>query len=131
MICDCSSQDSCSNQGFFPVAKAKLNSAMADLRGQIDGWVFKRYGNKLVVTRRPRMENVIWSRAQLAHWDKVRASGAFYQSVLADPILKRRYEAIAAKKGIPLSAVTLVEFMRRLKQGGSGSNARRLGKGRK
>ena len=99
------------------MAKAKLSSALIDLRGQIDEWVFKRYGDKLVVTRRPRMGKVVWSPAQLAHREKVRASGAFYRSVLADPKLKQRYQAIAKKKGIPLSAVTLVEFMRRSKSG--------------
>lgn len=94
------------------MARTKLNSALQGLQGQIDDWIYKHYAYGTVVTRRPRMEKVVWSPAQRAHREKVRAAGAFYRAVLADPKLKRRYAAIAAKKGIPLSAVTLSEYFK-------------------
>jgi hypothetical protein len=36
----------------------------------------------------------------------------FHRQVLADPALKKRYTAIARKKGHTLSAVTLAAFMK-------------------
>lgn len=95
-----------------PMAKTNLNTALKDLHGRVDEWVFKQYSYGTVVTRRPRMENVKWSPAQLAHRKRVQESGAFYQAVLADPELKSKYKAIATEKGIPLTAVTLAEYFK-------------------
>lgn len=100
------------------MAKIKLNTALKDLHGRVDEWVYKHYSYGTVVTRRPRMENVKWSPAQLAHRERVRESGAFYRAVVADPELKKKYEAIAAEKGIPLSAVTLAEYFKLQKPAG-------------
>lgn len=97
---------------FLTMAKITLNSALRGIHGRVDEWIYKHYADGVVVTRRPRMEKVKWSPAQRAHREKVRAAGAFYRAVLADPKAKRRYAAIAAKKGIPLSAVTLVEYFK-------------------
>lgn len=94
------------------MAKAELNTALLGLRGRVDEWIYKRYRYGIVVTRRPRMENVVWSPAQKAHRRRVRAAGAFYRSVLADPKLKQRYSAMAIARGIPLSAVTLAEYLK-------------------
>jgi hypothetical protein len=62
------------------------------------------------------MEKVRWSAAQIAHRKRVKAAGKFYREVLADPALKKRYQTIATKQGIPLSAVTLTEFMKRTRE---------------
>jgi hypothetical protein len=95
------------------MATVKLNSALQHLRGAIDGYVFKHYRYGIVVTRVPRMDRVTPSAAQLAQRERFRQAARFHRSVLADPALKKRYTTKAVKKGLPLSAVTLAEFMRR------------------
>lgn len=94
------------------MATARLNSALRGVHGQLDQWVYKHYSYGTVITRRPRMENVIWSPAQKAHREQVRAAAAFYRIVVADPKLARRYQAIATRKRLPLSAVTMAEFFK-------------------
>lgn len=83
------------------------------IRGRVGDVVFKQYRYGTVVTRVPRMGQVKWSAAQLAQRKKMRAAGEFHRSVLADPALKKKYQAIAAKKKIPLSAATMGDFLRR------------------
>lgn len=97
------------------MAKTNLNTALNGLRGSVDGWVYKQYSYGTVITRRPRMDQVVWSPAQQAHREQVRRAGEFYRSVVANPALKARFQAIADEKRIPLSAVTLQEFLRRQK----------------
>ncbi len=48
------------------MAKGKLNPALERLRGQVGELVFKQYGDKLVVSRKPDMSRVKWSKAQRA-----------------------------------------------------------------
>jgi type I restriction-modification system DNA methylase subunit len=94
------------------MAKVLMNSALRQLRGQVDQWVFKRYCYGTVVTRRPDMSRVKPSAAQRAHREKVKEAGEFYKKVLQDPVLLKRYRAVAKKKKLPLPAVTLAEFFR-------------------
>lgn len=95
------------------MAKTLLNSALLQLSGHLDGWVYKQYRHGVVVSRRPRMDKVKWSPAQIAHRQRVRAAAAYYRTVLADPALKKKYTAVARRRGIPLSAVTLAAFLKR------------------
>jgi hypothetical protein len=95
--------------------KLKLNSALAGVRGTIDGWVYKHYQNDkrgVVLSRVPDMSRVKPSRAQLAQRERLRAAGAFYRQVLADPKLLRKYRAIAKREGLSLPSVTMRESMR-------------------
>jgi hypothetical protein len=94
------------------MAKAELNPALKHLRGNVDGIVFKHYSYGVVVTRFPRMDRIKPTPAQHAHRERFRQAGDFHRKVLADPVLKKRYTAIARKKGHPLSAVTLAAFMK-------------------
>ncbi len=95
------------------MAKAELNSVLRHLRGSFDGLVFKQYRHGLVVARVPRMDRIKPTPAQRAQRDRFRQAAQFHRSVLADPALKKRYAALARKKGLPLSAVTLAAFMKR------------------
>lgn len=95
------------------MAKVKLNSALKTLRGRVGDLIFKQYSYGLVVTRPPRMDKVKFSRKQLAHQRRMQAAGKFYQQVQADPKLWAKYARIAARRGIPVSAVTCEEFMKR------------------
>ena len=92
------------------MAKAIVNAALSGLRGRVGDVVFKQYPYGTVVTRVPRMEKVKPSEKQRAHRKKVKAAAAFYREVLADPERRKKFEAVAKKKGWPLSAVTLREY---------------------
>ena len=48
------------------MAQVKLNPILDELRGQLGEVVFKRYGDKTVISRKPDMSNVKPSEAQLA-----------------------------------------------------------------
>ena len=94
------------------MAKAELNSALNQLRGSLDGLVFKRYRHGLVVTRFPRMDRIKPTPAQRAQRDRFRQAAEFHRTVLADPAQRQHYAAVAREKGLPLSAVTLAAFMK-------------------
>ena len=94
------------------MARTVINSALTTLSGKIGDLVFKHYSYGTVVTRVPRMGNIKPSAKQAAHREKVKAAAAFYREVLADPARRKRFEAIAKKKGWPLSAVALREYFR-------------------
>ena len=95
------------------MATVKLNSALQHLRGAIDGFVYKHYSYGIVVTRVPRMDKIKPTPAQLAQRDRFRQAAKYHKTVLASAAKKKRCSAVARKKGLPLSAVTLAEFMKR------------------
>lgn len=95
--------------------KLRLNSALADVRGTIDGWVYKHYMNDkrgLVLSRRPDMSRVKPSPAQRAHRERMREAAAFYRQVLADPVLLKKYRKLARQQRIPLPALVMGERLR-------------------
>lgn len=94
------------------MAKTQLNTALTTLRGRVGDLVFKQYAYGTVVTRVPRMGRVAFTAKQRAHQQRVKDAGRFYRQVVADPELKRKYERIARRRKIPLSAVTLEVFLR-------------------
>jgi hypothetical protein len=96
--------------------KLKLNSALASVRGTLDGWVYKHYKadkRGLVLSRRPDMSQVRPSPAQLARRQLMREAGAFHRRVLKDPVLLKKYQAIARRRRINLSAATMGEVLRK------------------
>ena len=96
--------------------KIRLNSALATLRGSIDGWVYKHYANDkrgLVLSRKPDMSKVKPSPAQLARRERMRQAGEFHRRVLETPTLLKKYRTIARRDGINLSAATMREILRK------------------
>lgn len=98
------------------MAKYTTSAALAGLSGSFDNLVFKHYRKDkrgTVLSRKPDMSKVKPSRAQLARRELMREAGRFHRRVLADPGLLRKYQAIARKKRINLSAATMGEVLRR------------------
>jgi hypothetical protein len=95
------------------MAKVKLNSALRELRGNVDGLIFKQYKKGIVVSRSPRMGHIKASPAQLAQRERFRGAAKFHREVLEDPREKRRFSALATKRGMPLSAVTFAAYLKR------------------
>jgi hypothetical protein len=59
------------------------------------------------------MSKVKPSPAQLARRQLMRVAGRFHRQVLKDPGLLKKYQAIARKNRINLSAATMGEILRR------------------
>lgn len=95
------------------MAKVKLNSALAALSGNIDGFVFKHYKSGIVVSRRPDMRGIKPSPAQKAQRARFRAAAEHHRAVLANPALHRKFAAEAKKRGVPISALTLAAHMKK------------------
>ena len=98
------------------MAKIILNAALTGLSGTLDRLVFKHYRKDkrgMVLSRRPDMSRVKPSSAQLVRRELMRRAGEFHRQVLADPALLKKYQAIARKKRINLSAATMGEVLRR------------------
>lgn len=96
--------------------KIRLNAALQSLTGTLDGLVFKHYRKDkrgLVLSRKPDMSKVKPTRAQLARRQLMRDAAKFHRQVLADPALRKKYQGIARRKRINLSAATMGEALRR------------------
>jgi hypothetical protein len=95
------------------MARTSLNAGLKRLSGAIDGWVYKQYDYGTVITRRPDMSGVKPSAKQLTHRENVRRAGEFHRrGVLSNPALLEKFTAIARRKGIPVSAVSLSEYLK-------------------
>ena len=92
------------------MAKVKLNPILEQIRGQVGDLVFKRYGDEVVITRKPDMSNIVPSPAQLAHRERFRQATVYGKLVLADPDAKAFYEQAADAKGTPVLALTVADF---------------------
>jgi hypothetical protein len=95
--------------------KIRLTTALKSLSGTVDGLVFKHYRKDkrgLVLSRKPDMSKVKPSPAQLARRTLMRQAGEFHRQVLADPRLLKKYQGIARKQRINLSAATMGEILR-------------------
>lgn len=94
------------------MAKSTLNSALSDLRGSIDRWVYRQTTHGMVITRRPDMSRVVWSLAQEAQRERARAAGRHYGEVMADPVVAAQKRAEARAAGLPVTVYVMRELLR-------------------
>ncbi len=93
------------------MAKGKLNPALERLRGQVGELVFKQYGDKLVVSRRPDMSRVKWSRAQRAGRERFQEAILYARRIKADAPARAAYEAAAQRKGKRAWNLMIADFL--------------------
>lgn len=67
------------------MAKLKLNSALTQLRGEIDGLVIRHTPHGAILSRRPDMSRVKWSPAQKARRKLMQSAAVHYHAVMKDP----------------------------------------------
>jgi hypothetical protein len=109
------------------MARTTLNAGLKGLTGVIDGWVYKQYDYGTVITRRPDMSRVKATAKQLTHRENVRRAGEFHRhGVLPNPALLAKFTAIARRKGIPVSAVSLSEYLKAVRRQQAGGAERGL-----
>lgn len=92
------------------MAKLTLNSALKDIRGAIDNWVYRRFGDQMILGRRPQFSGPP-SAAQLGVRDRFRDAAAYARTALADPVLQPRYRAAAEAKRLPVFAFVMGDFL--------------------
>ena len=92
------------------MAKITLNSALHSIRGRIDNWVYRKFGDGVIIGRRPEFHGPA-SVAQVAVREKFRTAAAYAKAVLVDPVLRPRYEVVARSKRMPLFAFVLGDFL--------------------
>ena len=94
------------------MAKTKLNPTLDQIRGAIDGMVFRRSASGTVVSRRPDMSRVKWSPAQKAQRKLMQDAAKHYRIVMKDPTQAAAYAKLAAKQKIPVSSLVMGEYMK-------------------
>ena len=97
----------------YPVktmAKIKLNPVMEAMRGSIGDLVFKRYGEEVIVGRKPDPSQHPPTVGQQAVREQFRLAAVYGKTVMADPATKAVYEVAAKGKGTPVFALTIADF---------------------
>jgi hypothetical protein len=92
------------------MAKLTLNSALNGIRGRIDNWVYRQYGSRVILSRRPETSGVV-SPAQTVVRERFKAAAAYARIALADPVQQPRYQAAARAKGMALFAFVVGDFL--------------------
>jgi hypothetical protein len=95
------------------MAKILMDPSIQSVRGQIGGFVYRQYKWGTVVSKAPDMSKIRPSAAQRSQRAGFKAAAKFYRQVLADPVLKRRYTALSKRTGLPISALTLRDFLKK------------------
>lgn len=92
------------------MAKVKLNPILEGIRGQVGDLVFKRYGDEVVISRKPDTSDIEPTPAQQATRERFRQATLYGKLVMADPDSKALYEAAAKAKGLPVFSLTVADF---------------------
>lgn len=93
------------------MANLTLNSALQGIRGRIDNWVYRKFGDRVIIARRPTI-TAAPSPAQQAVRDRFKVAAAYARAVLADPVQQARYEAAARVKGTQAYALVVGDFLK-------------------
>jgi hypothetical protein len=93
------------------MSKVKLNPILEMIRGQIGDLVFKRYGDEVIISRKPDLEGVEPTAAQQAIRERFRQAALYGKMVMADPEAKALYEEAARAKGQPLFSLMVADFL--------------------
>ena len=80
------------------MAKVKLSPYIEEIRGTIDGLVFKRSPQgEIILSKKPDMSNVEWSEAQQAQRRRFKQASAYAVAARANQKVWARYERRAKK----------------------------------
>lgn len=90
--------------------KVKMNPVFEQFHGAVGELVFRRYGDQVVASRKPDMENRVWSESQEAHRKRFREATLYGRMVLADPEAKAVYQEAAKAHGQPVFSVIIADF---------------------
>ncbi|MCB9418920.1 MAG: hypothetical protein H6667_03905 [Ardenticatenaceae bacterium] len=92
------------------MAKVKLNPILEQIQGQVGDLVFKRYGDEVVISRKPDTAGRELTEAQLAAQARFREAALYGKMVMADAETKALYAEAAKAKGKPVFSLTVADF---------------------
>jgi hypothetical protein len=96
------------------MAVSAQNIITEGLRGKIGNLIFRKWGEKTVVSSVPNYRNIKWSVAQVQNRDRFREAMAYARKVLVDPGMRKYYQKKA--KGMQtLWNVAVADYMKRPK----------------
>ena len=90
--------------------KAKLHPMFEQVSGQMGEMVFRVVRGKVVVSRKPVMNEGEPSAEQVEHRGRFKLAAAYGKSVMADDSVRPLYEAVAKQRNIPLFAVMIADY---------------------
>ena len=93
------------------MAKVKLNPVLENIRGKIGDLVFKRYRDEVVITRAPESGDRTPTPAQAAQQERFKLAVLYGNMVIADPEKRAIYASAAGRKGVPVFALTVGDFL--------------------
>jgi hypothetical protein len=80
--------------------KVKLIPLVEEIHGTLDGWVFKKSPQgKMIITKKPDMSKVKWSKAQKDHRKRMAKAVDSVQAALTDPKVRAKYDRKAKRQG--------------------------------
>jgi hypothetical protein len=93
------------------MAKVKLNPVMEQMRGKIGDLVFKRYEDRVIVTRNPDRDGLIPSAVQSGQQERFRQAAAYGKGAFADPAQKALYDAAGKARRKPAFALAVSDYL--------------------
>ncbi|MFO1501626.1 MAG: hypothetical protein U1G07_25140 [Verrucomicrobiota bacterium] len=93
------------------MAKVTLNPILEAIQGKVGDMVFKRFGDEEIVAKMPNRTGIVATPNQLAQQERFRLASLYGRSVLADEQSRALYEHVAARKGVPVFALTIGDFL--------------------
>lgn len=93
------------------MAIARLNPLLESIRGAVGDVVFKQYGTKLVISRKPVFRNRTFGPAQKGCQERFRQAALFAQQLMADPSARKLYEEESRVKGKPVRSLMIADFL--------------------
>jgi hypothetical protein len=92
------------------MAKVQLNPILEQVRGQVGDLVFRRYGDEVVISRKPDFSDQEFTPAQLQTQERFRQAVLYGKMVMADPEEKALYEQEAEAEGKPIFSLMIADF---------------------
>jgi hypothetical protein len=95
------------------MTRARLHPLVEELHGTMYDVVFKKSprGN-LIITKRPNMSKVKWSKAQKAHRERFKQATEYAKAAMADPEVRVVYENMAANEHKRPYAMALSDYFK-------------------
>lgn len=91
------------------MAQAHIGFDTCGFRGRIGDLVYKRYGDKTVVTRVPRFKS--WSKEQKKGRSRFSAASTYAARVQRDPALRASYALWTAKKDLTIRSAAISDLL--------------------
>jgi len=94
------------------MTRVKVNPIIERMSGKLGDLVFKRYGDEVIIVRRPDMSQRTFSPGQLTAQERFRRAAQYGKLALAEPATRAVYVAAAQAKGMPVFALTVADFFK-------------------